>query len=128
MRWFRRHIRTAAGLALFALMLQAAVSFGHRHEAHTGRSALLTGLSTSGLTPAGDLPSAPTAPDHGSDDPARDCAICATVNLLGSADASAPPLLSPPLTFGAVRLLAASEPAPAAPPRFAFRSRAPPLA
>lgn len=127
MLWFCTHIRSAASLALFALLLQVAVSFSHRHEAQTGHSAPLTGLPMFGPTLAGEAPSAPT-PDHDSDNPARDCAICATVNLLASAQFNAPPLLSPPQTFRAVRSLVASEPAPAEPPRFAFRSRAPPFA
>jgi len=126
MRWFRSRARSGACLALFALAVQLAVSFGHVHldGAAFGRSpALERGEATAVAT---------TAPDPGSSEiPALAddcCVVCALIHLAGTlVTAEAPPL---PLPVRSGRLQFA---APVAfdltGASFAlFQARAPPIA
>jgi hypothetical protein len=123
MGWVHRHKQCGAVLALIALALQIALTFGHVH---------LRGLA--GGSPvaiaeqvrlAHTVPQAPT--QHPSDDD-NYCAVCASIFLASSAFAPAPPQLLVPANFqrvehcfNAARSLAESL-------RLAFRSRAPPVA
>src|SRR6266702_3630242 len=93
MNWFREHIKTGSRLALFALAIQFALSFGHFH-------ALAAPAIQSGLTQAD--PSKETAqqqqPSHQDHDqhPADACAICAVMSLAGNVLLATPPLLELP--------------------------------
>jgi hypothetical protein len=112
-------------LALFALVVQFAASFGHMHAEDLGLS--LTGAS--GRTQvAAALPHHPAGPSDQDRFPAPDdCPICATMALIATGIASLPPPLVVPFEIHAVSHWVA----PARPVRptiaLSFRSRAPPL-
>lgn len=132
MKWFRSNIRHGARLALFALLVQFALSFGHGHwfvqAAPLLKSSLQQADSVTDAA-ASDRDAlqhkAPNQPGHdqqGDDN----CAICAVVSMAGTVVFATPPLLLLPqaveflyLTTDAefVHLKAAGQ---------AFQPRAPP--
>jgi|SRR5262245_17566612 len=80
MGWFRSNRRIGSGLALVALVIHFALSFGHLHVA-TFENATAAALAYS--EPAANVPDAPANPstDPGLADP---CAICANIHLAAS--------------------------------------------
>jgi|ERR1700674_2264752 len=84
MRWFRSNRRVCGQLALFALALQIALSFGHIHPEELAVPSTDRGsadaVANSPLEGLGSLP-APNDYDGLADD---HCAICATIALVGS--------------------------------------------
>src|SRR5215470_8159327 len=78
MGWFRSHRRIGSGLALIALVIHFALSFGHLHVP-TFENATAVVLSSS--EPAASIPDAPGSPltHPGLADP---CAICANIHLV----------------------------------------------
>ena len=100
MKWFRRNIRTGSRLALFALALQFALSFGHFHfdaakAAPDFRTQSdLVQLQVQAL-PADATSQAQQQPaSHDNDQTSHEpCAICAVLSLAGSMVFSTPPLL-----------------------------------
>lgn len=122
MHWFRRRQSSATGAALFALLLQLALSFGHVHGGLADHSPAFS-IAHSQNGDGAALP----AQDGDGHSPDGLCAICATVHLLGTSQIAGSPALP-------TRDASAAAPAPlsrfAAPPEqrhTAFRSRAPPL-
>jgi len=105
MRWFRKHAKQGSRLALVALAIQFALSFGHFH----GLAAQAAPASVSAPTTAIDIGSATVdtqatpqeAPGSQHDDqqPVDNCAICAVMALAGTAMVSPPPVLSLPQAF-----------------------------
>jgi hypothetical protein len=104
MKWFRSNIKSGARLALLALFLQFALSFGHFHalaapSANTPESAsalpratvvdagglAVDGQATQKQAPAGKHDSDQRGPDG--------CAICAVMAMAGTVLFSAPPIL-----------------------------------
>ena len=83
MRWFRGNERGTAWLALLALAVQLAVSFGHVHvpDVHAG---LTAGIAAGASTPADD-------PQHPGPD---GCAVCAVIHLAGTLALPAPVVLA----------------------------------
>ena len=90
-KWFRNNIRTGSRLALFALAIQFALSFGHFHA--SAAPAIATGLTQADLAYIGTAaaPDAvreaarqqqPAIPDT-DQQPADACAICAVIALAG---------------------------------------------
>jgi hypothetical protein len=127
MSWFRSRSRSGSYLALFALVFQLAVSFGH---VHLGRIPLAS-AGTSAL--AGAQPSAAdlNAPSNpaGREDLADDCCpICTLIHLAGAPVPTETPLLPLPTIFGWLRLELASEFDLTASHAALFRARAPPIA
>jgi hypothetical protein len=123
MNWFRKHIKTGSRLALFALAIQFALSFGHFH-------ALAAPAIQSGLTQAD--PSNETAqqqqpgnPDN-DQQPADACAICAVMSLAGNLLLSTPPLLELPQAVEFLYRATDAEFAHLHSAYLAFQSRAPP--
>jgi len=99
MKWFRSNIKGGARLALLALALQFALSFGHFH-ALAGRSAnaIQSAEPSAAVVDAGDLAVEATpqkAPaKHDSDQRGPDgCAICAVMAMAGTVLFSSPPIL-----------------------------------
>jgi hypothetical protein len=99
MKWFRSNIKGGARLALLALALQFALSFGHFHAL----AAPSTGVTQSALpratvVEAGDL-AVEAAPQqapakHDSDQRGPDgCAICAVIAMASTVLFSSPPIL-----------------------------------
>jgi len=92
MRWFRLRRRSGSWLALAALAIQLALTFGHVHLDRATPQAAHAAIAAS--TPStGDAPEGPAGPD----DPNHDhCAICALIHLAGSVvTVDAPSLLLP---------------------------------
>jgi hypothetical protein len=91
MDWIRSHIRAYVCLALFALALQAVLSFGHIHPEDLGLAPIGAGhTQISANTPS--APENQSAPDQnpGTDDY---CAICASMMLVATAVPALPPVL-----------------------------------
>jgi hypothetical protein len=115
MKWLRSSIRRVSHIALFALAIQFALSFGHFHGIAT--------QAAPSIQSALQLP----APGHDSDQHPDDvCAICAVAALASTAMAAAPPVLPLPPTIEPARLITDAPFARPRPARAAFQSRAPP--
>jgi hypothetical protein len=125
MRWFRSHVRFGARLALFALALQIALSFGHVHVKD-----LLAGAPTSTLANVSSHAGAPPdpAPNRKSDGADPICAICALTQLVSTSVTSTAPALPLPDVVGYRRLEPVAEFSSTIALRRPFGARAPPLA
>ena len=126
MQWFRQKDRGLVQLALFALLLQICVSFGHIHADDLGLASPLshdTAVNRSGSLVA----SVPADDDHPSV-PADYCQICASMALAGSLILSAPPLLMLPVVVDIGRPANGATGPFLNHVRFSFRARAPPFA
>ena len=117
MQWVRSNIRLGARLALFALAVQLALSFGHVH-------ALATHAAPSIQFTQQQLPAQNPDSDQHPDD---FCAICAVIALASTAMAAAPPALPLPQAVELPRRTTATAFLHLQAPRAAFQSRAPPL-
>jgi hypothetical protein len=120
MRWIRAKLRAGAGVALFALTVQIALSFGHIHLGNVQHA--------SAIASTGTLPSGSTPTQHPLGDADDYCAICATIHLSATSFLTQPPQLPVPFLsrpvehFDCVAVISFS------PRRAPFQSRAPPLA
>src|ERR1700704_3017314 len=137
MKWFRRNIQTGSRLALFALVVQFALSFGHFHwNAAQAAQAIQAGLTRADPAYAQDLVAADTeseapkqhrpSPPDTDQQPADACAICAVIALAGNALFATPPLLLLPQAIELLYLATDAEFAHLNSGRSAFQSRAPP--
>jgi hypothetical protein len=121
MKWLRSNIRHGSRLALFALAVQFALSFGHFHGC--GAEAALA--FQTGLTQSGE-PQSPTS--HGTDQqPSEVCDICAVVALANATLLATPPLLLLPQAIEFLYLATDAEFAHLDSARIAFQPRAPPV-
>ena len=123
MRWFRSKIGFGSRLALFAMALQVALTFGHIHlgSISLGTAKVAVAADQSG-TPA---PNAPVNKSGGSAD--FDCPICALIQLASTATpAVAPPLLVP-VAFVVVAPALPGDAVLSASPHGLFQARGPPL-
>jgi hypothetical protein len=119
MNWFRKHVKSGSRLALLALAIQFALSFGHFHAEIVRAAPIL---------PAGVTDAAVQTPsDHDGDRHVTDCAICAVLSIANSFLSATPPLLELPQPASLLRHTARAEFAHLGPLHTAFRSRAPPL-
>jgi hypothetical protein len=110
-------------LALFALALQMAVSFGHVHL--DGIHSVYPEAAATGFKPhAQALP----AHQPGDDDDDAYCPICASLYLTANSFMPAAPLLPLPSVSNLVKHFDRTAPVFVAQRRLAFQSRAPPLA
>jgi hypothetical protein len=114
MKWFRSNIRPGSRIALFALAVQFALSFGHFHGGAAQASPVE--VNHFGFHDSADfaiarnaVPMGSHAPaagslrlrtssrhDHPAHQPADECAICAVMALAGVIVVAAPPCLSMP--------------------------------
>jgi Protein of unknown function (DUF2946) len=128
MHWWRVKRRNGAWLALGALLLQLALSFGHIHAgdiAGVGAGLAVAAPSSAALA---DPPS-DGSDDHGTTGSRRDdCAICAAVHLAGALLLSAPPSIALPGTLDRISWSPYTEFRLAADRLLLFQSRAPPTA
>jgi len=116
MKWSRSKAKSLSLLALFALAVQFALSFGHIHaDAFTSPAA----ISDYASTPTPDS-------EHQQDDPADICAICATVAMANAMVDAAPPALLAPLDANASAIFTDLASLITATGLVAFQSRAPP--
>ena len=102
MKWFRSNIRHGARLALFAMLVQFALTFGHSHwfaqAAPLAQSSLQQTDGSNGVA-SNDRTAvqkqSPSAPDR--EQPGDDnCAICAIIAMAGTVLSATPPLLQLP--------------------------------
>jgi hypothetical protein len=82
MGWFRSNRRVGSGLALIALVIHFALSFGHLHIAKY-RNAFAPGPALADQVGTASVPDAPAGPSThpGLADP---CAVCANIHLAAS--------------------------------------------
>ena len=134
MQWFRQHIKTGSRLALFALAIQFALSFGHFHA--LAAPAIQSGLSQTELATISTAvaldaasqsaqqqrPSLPDSDQHAVDA----CAICAVMSLASNLLFATPPLLELPQAIEFLYLTTDAEFVHLNSIRLAFQSRAPP--
>jgi hypothetical protein len=133
MKWFRSKIKTGSRLALFALAIQFAFSFGHFHgEIARAAPALQAGLADTDLAVSAALAaqearSAQQPSDHDTDRPTSDCAICAVISLANNFLFATPPLLELPQAVELLHLTTGAEFTHLGSLHRAFQSRAPPV-
>jgi len=126
MHWFRSKIRLGARLALFALVVQIVLSFGHVHFYALGRDSAKAAPPAVAQETGAAAPSA-LGPIHKSDGSVgADCAICALIQLSATSAPAAVPALPPPANLGPIALQAPAELALAASLHLLFQARAPP--
>jgi hypothetical protein len=116
MKWFRSYIRHASRVALFALTIQLALSFGHFHP--------IASQAAPSIQSSQQLPAPSRDSDHHPDD---FCAICAVVALASTAISAAPPALPLPPAIESARLTTEALFSHRRSGRAAYRSRAPPI-
>ena len=125
MNWCRSNIRSGTWLALLALTLQMAVSFGHMHRHDLGLSPLIKAGQTQTLTDEAAAPADSDDQDHHSA-PDHYCPICASVALIGTGAPSVAPVLVVPTSM--VRFSPSEKPVYLQHPQFtlSFQARGPP--
>jgi hypothetical protein len=135
MNWFRKHVKTGSRLALFALAIQFALSFGHFHgEVARAAPAIQAGLVDADLaiaatlaTQAAPSEAAQQPSGHDTDQRTSDCAICAVLSLANNFLFATPPLLELPQAVELLHLTTGAEFAHLGSLHPAFQSRAPPV-
>jgi hypothetical protein len=124
MGWVHGHKRRGAYLALAALLLQIAISFGHVDlDGAVGGDHLALGTAHKIVAAAKTSHQAPT---QNTDD--GYCPICASIFLVSTSFVSTPPQLPVPDGFYRIRHSVTIARGVTTPLRLAFRSRAPPAA
>ena len=118
MNWFRKHLKHGSRLALLALAIQFALSFGHFH----GDVARAAPVLQAGLTEAVQQPS-----NHDTDRHVIDCAICAVMSLANNFLSAAPPLLELPQSVALQHAATGAAFAHLGSLDLPFQSRAPPV-
>ena len=119
MKWFRSNIKRISHVALFALAIQFALSFGHFHGvAVQAASASQVAQNLSVPQPASDQGSG----EH----PGDICAICVVMAMANSALFAAPPVVLLPQAVDFSYVTAAANLVRAAHLRAGFQPRAPP--
>ena len=136
MKWFRSNIKHGTRLALFALAVQLALSFGHSHGiAAQAAPAIQSGPVLSDPAYATSLPAPatvsrstqPLPSDQDSDrQPADACAICAVMALANAVLFATPPILLLPQAIEFLYLATDAEFVHLNSARVAFQPRAPP--
>ena len=97
MKWLRSNIKHGSRLALFALALQLALSFGHVHGGTAQAAPVIQSGSADSLSAAdtaGEDARQQPGSNHDSDQQQGDvCAICAVLALANAMLFATPPLL-----------------------------------
>jgi hypothetical protein len=123
MGWIRTDRRRSSWLALAAMALQLALSFGHIHLEKLANGSVIARMTASEASSSQQNPA-----QHPANEADDYCAICATIHLASSSFLPDAPLLPGPFAsrtiehFGNFNFILVS------PRRAAFQSRAPPLA
>jgi DUF2946 family protein len=84
MRWFRSNVKHGSRIALFALAIQFALSFGHFHGVAAEAAPGAVSRSVQQQQPSSD---------RDSDHPDDTCAICAVMAMANAVLFAAPPVL-----------------------------------
>ncbi|EJN12054.1 Protein of unknown function (DUF2946) [Bradyrhizobium sp. YR681] len=132
MKWFRSNIRHGARLALFAMLVQFALTFGHSHWFAQAAPLAAASLqqtdggngvaSTDRATVQKQSPASPDREQPGEDN----CAICALVAMAGTVLFATPPLLQLPQAIELLQLTTDAEFVHLRSAGTAFQPRAPP--
>ena len=127
MNWFRSRSKWGSYLALFALVCQLVLTFGHVHldraapiPADRSTVATADALNAAQVTPADPTDRHDQADDH--------CPICTLIHLAGALVLADPPSLPLPAVFGRLRTETAVAFDFSEPQRAFFAARAPPTA
>ncbi|MBR1280868.1 DUF2946 family protein [Bradyrhizobium sp. AUGA SZCCT0177] len=132
MKWFRNNVKHGSRLALLALAIQFALSFGHFHPVAPAIASSLTQVDLDHAQipavpeAAGQAAQAQPPSSHDTDHPAEACAICAVISLANNLVFPAPPLLLLPQAIELLYLTTDAEFAHLSSVRSPFQSRAPP--
>ena len=126
MHWFRSNIRLGARLALLALAVQIALSFGHVHFYALTPTAANAAPAVTAQDYSMAVPISPVGKPKSDGAVGSDCAICALIQLSAASVPAAAPAFLLPLHLEPRRLNAALTLVLAASPRFLFQARAPP--
>lgn len=126
MKWFRSNIRNGARLALLALLVQFALSFGHVHGLVPQAAA-----ATQSALPADHGADSKATPQqapakHDSDQPVDVCAICVVMAMASTVLFATPPILLLPDAVEIVHRITDAEFAHLKSAGTAFQPRAPP--
>ncbi|HJZ21345.1 MAG TPA: DUF2946 domain-containing protein [Bradyrhizobium sp.] len=135
MKWFRSHIKQGARLALFALAIQFALSFGHFHAIAEAAPAIQSGATQSDASRADGLAAREAGAaqqqspaNHDSDRQTNDnCAICAVMAMANATLFATPPVLLLPQAVEFLYLATDAEFVHLNAVRVAFQPRAPPI-
>jgi hypothetical protein len=122
MKWLRANIGQVTSLALFALAINLALSFGHLHLEDIDGGQATSGILLSVISHHGDRQN-----DKHDGHPDDLCPICMAQAALGTGFASSAPALTIDLAYVEVDPISAPELAIPQPPRASFQSRRPPL-
>jgi hypothetical protein len=148
MKWFRSNIRLGSRLALFALVIQSLLSFGHFHGSRAQAAPALADAKQSGLhrsvsfaathlaaldRASQEEASGPvrlkTSSDHEpGGQPTDDCAICAIMALANAMVIATPVYLLGPQAVALLYLTTDAGFVDLNSARVAFQPRAPPIA
>jgi DUF2946 family protein len=134
MKWFRSNIKHGSRLALLALAIQFALSFGHFHAtaaqaAPTLQSNLAPSNPNANSLPAAEAPGQSDQQQPGSDPDRQQgdaCAICAVMSLASTVLFATPPLLLLPQAIEFLYLTTDAEFVHLNSARVDFQPRAPP--
>jgi Protein of unknown function (DUF2946) len=136
MKWFRSNIKHGSRLALLALAIQFALSFGHFHGVAAQAAPTIQSGQTQSI-PSNDLVAPDTASQAGQQQPASDrdsdghqndvCAICAVMALANAVLFATPPVLLLPQAVEFLYLTTDAEFVHLNSARIAFQPRAPPI-
>ena len=122
MKWFRSNVKQGSRLALLALAIQFALSFGHFHGVAHAAPAIQSAAAS--LTAPSPQPT--PASDHDSDRHSNDpCAICAVMALANAVLFATPPVLLLPQAVEFLYLTTDAEFVHLNSARIAFQPRAP---
>jgi hypothetical protein len=125
MKWFRSNIKQGSKLALFALAIQLALSFGHFHAVAHAAPAIKSGVV---LAAPAASPQQQPASDRDSDRHTNDgCAICAVMAMANAVLFATPPLLELPQAAEFLYRTTDAEFVHLNSVRVAFQPRAPPV-
>jgi hypothetical protein len=138
MKWFRSNIKHGSRLALLALAIQFALSFGHFHGvAAQGAPAIQSGQTQSNPYYTGGLLAPDAVSRAGQQQPASDrdsdrhpndpCAICAVMALANAVLFATPPVLLLPQAVEFLYLTTDAEFVHLNSARIGFQPRAPPI-
>jgi hypothetical protein len=126
MNWFRSNIRTGARLALLALLVQFALSFGHVHGFAPPAASATQSVLPAGPDGDSNAKPQPAPRKHDSDQTNDVCAICAVMAMASTVLFSSPPILLLPDAVQILHRITDAEFAHLKSAGTAFQPRAPP--
>src|SRR5262249_37623523 len=109
MKWFRSNIKHGARLALLALLVQFALSFGHVHGLAPSAAATTQSVLQADQAADGKATPRQTPTKHDSDQPIDSCAICAVMAMASTVLFSSPPILLLPEAVEILQRITESE-------------------